>query len=85
MGETMCLVLGTPPLSSQRTEIKGLPGTMGPADHDWFIRSFSFGITHSISTTSSQTQKQTGISWMVRTTKDRPAHSGTALFKRQLS
>lgn len=78
-------ILHAPLLSSQRIQIKGLPETMSPANHSWFIRSFSFGIIHTINIPLSQTQKQTGISWMVRTTKDHFAPSGPALFKRQLS
>lgn len=34
--------------------------------------------------TLSQAQNQTGVSWMARSTKVRSAHSGSALFQRQL-
>lgn len=58
---------------------------MNPDIHCWFIRYLSFGIMHTRILTLSQTQNQTGVLWMARSSKDHSAHSGSASFQRQLS
>lgn len=57
-GESTSLGLDASWLSSQRIQIKGLPGTMILADH-----SSSFGIIHTINITLSQTQELADVSW----------------------
>lgn len=77
-------ILGTSLLLSPRVHIKGLPGIMNPDIHYWFSSSLNFGIMHMRILTLSQAQKQTGVLWMARSTKDHSAHSGSALVQRQL-